>query len=87
MNYPKRPKNGAPRFKTINESLSWWMTSQRELLGISQAYAAKRIGLARATYSIYERGQRTPTLRDFVKICKHLYIPTQAVIDDAEWEL
>ncbi len=67
--------------KTIEESLSFYLTTRRKQLNLSQEYVARRCNIARATYNNYENGKRTPTLKQFIKICDVLYLPTQPIID------
>ena len=86
--YPKRGKNGAPRFDSVEKSLSWYMKRQRiGVLGASQQEVCKRVGVSRPAYHTYESGDRAPNLRTFVRICQALYINPQSVIGDTEWEL
>jgi transcriptional regulator with XRE-family HTH domain len=46
------------------------LAKERDKLGLSQAELAKRLGMARTTYSGYENGSREPDLKTLNKLAE-----------------
>lgn len=59
-----------------------WLKQKREQLGYTQETFAKRVGIAKTTYSSYEQGHRTPSVGTAQKMAKLLGVPWTIFFDD-----
>lgn len=49
-----------------------WLKKLRKEAGYTQAKLAKRVGISRSTYSMYEQGRRDPSIHVAIKIASLL---------------
>lgn len=54
--------------------LKKWLKIKREELGYTQESFAKKVGIAKTTYSSYEQGHRNPTVQTAKKMAKILNV-------------
>ncbi|MDT2753156.1 helix-turn-helix transcriptional regulator [Enterococcus thailandicus] len=59
-----------------------WLKEKREKLGFTQESFAKRVGIAKTTYSSYEQGHRTPSVATAQKMAELLEVPWTIFFDD-----
>lgn len=52
--------------------LKKWLKIKREELGYTQESFAKKVGIAKTTYSSYEQGHRNPTVQTAKKNGKNI---------------
>lgn len=52
-----------------------WLKNLRKEAGYTQAKVAKKVGISRSTYSMYEQGRRDPSLRVAIEIAALLKFP------------
>jgi transcriptional regulator with XRE-family HTH domain len=65
------------------ESLSYRLQRLRELRKLTQAELGNRAGIAAASISHFETGQRTPSLESLVKLADALEVSTDALLGRA----
>lgn len=58
-----------------------WLKKQRQQLGYTQESFAKKIGIAKTTYSSYEQGYRTPSITTAKKMADILNVPWTIFFD------
>jgi transcriptional regulator with XRE-family HTH domain len=71
------PKNTP---SSTEETFANRLQSLRELRGITQAELGRKAGMAAASISHFETGQRTPSLDSLVKLADALEVTTDAML-------
>ena len=56
---------------------------KRQDMGVTQEAFAKRIGVTRSTYNLYEAGKRYPPLETFARICEELNIAPEYFLSES----
>lgn len=59
-----------------------WLKKIREQHGYTQESFARRVGIAKTTYSSYEQGYRTPSVNTAKKMASVLGVPWTIFFDD-----
>lgn len=59
-----------------------WLKEKRSELGYTQETFAKKVGIAKTTYSSYEQGHRTPSVTTAQKMAKLLGVPWTIFFDN-----
>ena len=74
------------RVKNAGDTLRMNLRKFRELRGMTQAQMGARSGVAAASISHFETGQRTPTLETLIKLADALAVNLDALLDRAPVE-
>lgn len=61
--------------------MTTWLKDIRKEKGFTQESLAKKIGIAKTTYSSYEQGARRPSLENAKKLSKVLEVPWTIFFD------